>query len=76
MPWWWGPECEHFGTATTADDPAIGRVPGTSASGVGVATTTKAPRVRLNANYWRLWTASVISNLGDGVGAMANQAMP
>jgi len=34
-------------------------------------TTEKKPKVRLNANYWRLWTASVISNLGDGVGAIA-----
>ncbi len=25
----------------------------------------------LGANYWRLWTASVISNLGDGVSAIA-----
>ena len=32
------------------------------------ATSTKT---RLNANYWRLWTASVISNLGDGVAAIA-----
>ncbi|OFW63214.1 MAG: MFS transporter, partial [Actinobacteria bacterium RBG_16_67_15] len=28
-------------------------------------------KTRLNANYWRLWTASVISNLGDGVAAIA-----
>ena len=33
-------------------------------------TTTK-PKIRLGARYWRLWTASVISNLGDGVGAIA-----
>lgn len=25
----------------------------------------------LGANYWRLWIASVVSNLGDGVGAIA-----
>lgn len=36
-----------------------------------MATTTKAPKTRLNANYWRLWTASVTSNFGDGVGAIA-----
>ena len=29
------------------------------------------PKVRLGGRYWRLWTASVISNLGDGVGAIA-----
>ncbi|MEK7253086.1 MAG: MFS transporter [Actinomycetota bacterium] len=34
-------------------------------------TSEKKPRQRLNANYWRLWTASVISNLGDGVGVIA-----
>ena len=32
-------------------------------------TSTKAPK--LGTNYWRLWTASVISNLGDGVAAIA-----
>jgi MFS family permease len=28
-------------------------------------------RVALGSRYWRLWGASVISNLGDGVGAIA-----
>jgi len=28
-------------------------------------------RTRLGGRYWRLWTASVVSNLGDGVGAIA-----
>ena len=28
-------------------------------------------KVRLGAHYWKLWTASVISNLGDGVGQIA-----
>jgi MFS family permease len=28
-------------------------------------------RVALGANYWRLWTSSVVSNLGDGVTAIA-----
>lgn len=28
-------------------------------------------RVRLGANYWKLWTASVISNLGDGIATVA-----
>jgi MFS family permease len=28
-------------------------------------------RGRLGANYWKLWTASVISNLGDGVSTVA-----
>jgi len=30
-----------------------------------------AAKVPLGGRYWRLWTASVISNLGDGVGAIA-----
>ncbi|MCB2223377.1 MAG: MFS transporter [Actinobacteria bacterium] len=28
-------------------------------------------RVRLGADYWRLWVGSVVSNLGDGVGVIA-----
>jgi MFS family permease len=28
-------------------------------------------RVRLGANYWKLWSASVSSNLGDGIGIIA-----
>ncbi len=28
-------------------------------------------KVRLGANYWKLWTASVVSNLGDGVAMIA-----
>ncbi len=28
-------------------------------------------KMKLGANYWRLWTASVISNLGDGVATIA-----
>ncbi len=28
-------------------------------------------KIRLGARYWRLWTASVISNLGDGVAIIA-----
>ena len=33
---------------------------------------TKPPLFRgLGANYWKLWTASVISNLGDGVAQIA-----
>lgn len=27
--------------------------------------------VRLGSNYWKLWTASVISNLGDGISTIA-----
>lgn len=27
--------------------------------------------MKLGINYWRLWTASVISNLGDGIGMIA-----
>ncbi len=29
------------------------------------------PKIRLGGRYWRLWTASVISNLGDGVAMIA-----
>ncbi len=32
---------------------------------------TKTERITLGANYWRLWSASVISNLGDGVALIA-----
>ena len=33
---------------------------------------TKPPRFSgLGANYWKLWTASVVSNLGDGVAQIA-----
>lgn len=35
------------------------------------AQTEKKPRVRLGANYWRLWSSSVVSNLGDGVAMIA-----
>ncbi len=37
----------------------------------GQAPDTTATKVRLGANYWRLWTSSVVSNLGDGVGQIA-----
>ncbi|MFO7700261.1 MAG: MFS transporter, partial [Acidimicrobiia bacterium] len=33
--------------------------------------TQRKEKVRLGANYWKLWTSSVISNLGDGVTAIA-----
>jgi MFS family permease len=36
-----------------------------------VTTSPTTTKTRLSANYWRLWTASVISNLGDGVAAIA-----
>ena len=32
---------------------------------------TAAPKPRLTSAYWRLWTASTVSNLGDGVDAAA-----
>lgn len=38
------------------------------------AATTKEgkkPKVKLGSSYWKLWTSSVISNLGDGVTAIA-----
>jgi len=28
-------------------------------------------KIRLGANYWKLWMASVTSNLGDGVAGIA-----
>jgi MFS family permease len=38
-----------------------------------VTATEPVPqeRVRLGANYWKLWSASVSSNLGDGIGIIA-----
>lgn len=33
--------------------------------------TSPETKIRLGSSYWRLWTASVISNLGDGVGQIA-----
>ena len=35
------------------------------------AKEEKKPRVRLGANYWKLWSSSVVSNLGDGVAMIA-----
>ena len=34
-------------------------------------TAPKKSKAKLGPRYWRLWTASVISNLGDGVGVIA-----
>ena len=34
-------------------------------------TEETTERIALGANYWRLWSASVISNLGDGVALIA-----
>lgn len=34
-------------------------------------TETKKTTTPLGLNYWRLWTASVVSNLGDGVAGVA-----
>jgi MFS family permease len=31
----------------------------------------KKPRVPLGAGYWKLWSASVVSNVGDGVASIA-----
>ncbi|HSM01614.1 MAG TPA: MFS transporter [Acidimicrobiia bacterium] len=36
-----------------------------------MTTTAEPEKTRLSRNYWRLWTASVISNLGDGISAIA-----
>jgi MFS family permease len=33
--------------------------------------TVAKEKARLGGRYWRLWTASLVSNLGDGVGAIA-----
>ena len=35
------------------------------------AEETKTKKVKLGASYWKLWSASVTSNLGDGVAAIA-----
>ena len=31
----------------------------------------KKPKIPLGANYWKLWSSSVVSNLGDGVAQIA-----
>jgi MFS family permease len=37
-----------------------------------MTTTTERPdKIKLGANYWRLWFASVTSNLGDGIAVIA-----
>jgi hypothetical protein len=36
----------------------------------------QASKVKLGANYWKLWTSSVISNLGDGVTMIALPWLP
>ena len=38
---------------------------------VAEASQAKKPKPRLGASYWKLWTSSVISNLGDGVTPIA-----
>jgi len=35
------------------------------------AETVATTKLRLGMNYWKLWTASVVSNLGDGVSMIA-----
>jgi len=35
------------------------------------AKKVKEPKIRLGANYWKLWSSSVVSNLGDGVAMIA-----
>jgi hypothetical protein len=40
------------------------------------AKKEKKPRVRLGANYWKLWSSSVVSNLGDGVAMIAYPGSP
>ncbi len=37
----------------------------------GESRTDAATKIRLGRDYWKLWTASVISNLGDGVATIA-----
>ena len=36
-----------------------------------MTTTEQAPQQRLGGNYWRLWSASVATNLGDGIAIIA-----
>jgi predicted MFS family arabinose efflux permease len=38
---------------------------------MAVTTETTPTTKRLGANYWKLWTASTVSNLGDGVSLAA-----
>jgi hypothetical protein len=38
---------------------------------VGTDEPKQAKKIKLGANYWNLWTSSVISNLGDGVTTIA-----
>ncbi|HDL41570.1 MAG TPA: MFS transporter, partial [Actinobacteria bacterium] len=33
--------------------------------------TVRGAKPRLDANYWKLWVATVVSNIGDGVGVIA-----
>ncbi len=35
------------------------------------ADSSRDPKVHLGADYWRLWSASVVSNVGDGVALIA-----
>ena len=35
------------------------------------AADAPKPKIHLGADYWKLWTASIISNLGDGIAAIA-----
>ena len=36
-----------------------------------IAPKGKEPKIKLGKNYWILWSASVVSNLGDGVALIA-----
>jgi MFS family permease len=36
-----------------------------------VTTTERAPKEKLGRNYWRLWSASLSTNLADGIGLIA-----
>ena len=38
---------------------------------MNIRESKKKPRVALGANYWKLWSSSVVSNLGDGVAQIA-----
>ena len=46
-------------------------VPDVGSDVVGTDEPEQKSTVKLGANYWKLWTSSVISNLGDGVTMIA-----
>ncbi len=52
------------------DDVEVEASPGVGPEASDTGTSARSEG-GLGANYWRLWTASVVSNLGDGVATVA-----